>query len=236
MIISGNRADEELFITLFALQSILILEGVDSMPAYKDPTTGTWFVKFYSKDWKGENRQVKKRGFKTKKEALEFERNFKMKEECNLDMTFGEFFKLYTEDMQNRLKRNTWLTKEHIVRTKILPYFQDQRMNEITASDVMKWQNELIAMKDNNGEGLSPTYRKTIHNQLSCIFNHACRYYQLKSNPEDRQDAWGKRKSRRCFSGRRKSINGFLRLLWISRNPFMHLKCCIGQEQDWVRC
>ena len=108
------------------------------MPAYKDPTTGTWFVKFYSKDWKGENRQVKKRGFKTKKEALEFERNFKMKEECNLDMTFGEFFKLYTEDMQNRLKRNTWLTKEHIVRTKILPYFQDQRMNEITASDVMK--------------------------------------------------------------------------------------------------
>ena len=51
MMISGNRADEELFITLFALQSILILEGVDSMPAYKDPTTGTWFVKFYSKDW-----------------------------------------------------------------------------------------------------------------------------------------------------------------------------------------
>lgn len=167
MIISGNRADEELFITLFALQSILILEGVDSMPAYKAPTTGTWFVKFYSKDWKGENRQIKKRGFKPQKEALDFERNFKMKEECNLDMTFGEFFKLYTEDMQSRLKRNTWLAKEHIVRTKILPYFQDQRMNEITASDVMKWQNELIAMKDNNGEGLSPTYRKTIHNQLS---------------------------------------------------------------------
>lgn len=192
MIISGNRADEELFITLFALQSILILEGVDSMPAYKDPTTGTWFVKFYSKDWKGENRQVKKRGFKTKKDALEFERNFKMKEECNLYMTFGEFFKLYTEDMQNRLKRNTWLTKEHIVRTKILPYFQEQRMNEITASDVMKWQNELIAMKDNNGEGLSPTYRKTIHNQLSCIFNHACRYYQLKSNPARQAGCMGK--------------------------------------------
>ena len=192
MIICGNRADEELFITLFALQSIFILEGADSMPAYKDPTTGTWFVKFYSKDWKGENRQVKKRGFKTKKEALEFERNFKMKEECNLDMTFGEFFKLYTEDMQNRLKRNTWLTKEHIVRTKILPYFQDQRMNEITASDVMKWQNELIAMKDNNGEGLSPTYRKTIHNQLSCIFNHACRYYQLKSNTARQAGCMGK--------------------------------------------
>ena len=192
MLSSTSRADEELFITLFALQSILILEGVDSMPAYKDPTTGTWFVKFYSKDWKGDNRQVKKRGFKTKKEALEFERNFKMKEECNLDMTFGEFFKLYTEDMQSRLKRNTWLTKEHIVRTKILPYFQDMKMNEITASDIMKWQNELIAMKDKNGEGISPTYRKTIHNQLSCIFNHACRYYQLKSNPARQAGCMGK--------------------------------------------
>lgn len=70
MIISGNRADEELFITLFALQSILILEGVDSMPAYKDPTTGTWFVKFYSKDWKGENRQVKNVVLKPKKRLL----------------------------------------------------------------------------------------------------------------------------------------------------------------------
>ena len=192
MLSSTSRADEELFITLFALQLILILEGVDSMPAYKDPTTGTWFVKFYSKDWKGDNRQVKKRGFKTKKEALEFERNFKMKEECNLDMTFGEFFKLYTEDMQSRLKRNTWLTKKHIVRTKILPYFQDMKMDEITASDIMKWQNELIVMKDKNGEGLSPTYLKTIYNQLSCIFNHACRYYQLKSNPARQAGGMGK--------------------------------------------
>ncbi len=54
-------------------------------------------------------------------------------------MAFGEFFKLYTEDMQSGWKRNTCLTKEHIVRTKILPYFEDKKMNEITASDVMKW-------------------------------------------------------------------------------------------------
>lgn len=25
------------------------------MPAYKDSKTGTWFVKFYCKDWTGEN-------------------------------------------------------------------------------------------------------------------------------------------------------------------------------------
>ena len=31
------------------------------MPAYKDSKTGTWFVKFYCKDWTGENKQIKKR-------------------------------------------------------------------------------------------------------------------------------------------------------------------------------
>lgn len=30
------------------------------MPAYKDNKTGTWFVKFYCKDWTGENKQIKK--------------------------------------------------------------------------------------------------------------------------------------------------------------------------------
>ena len=70
------------------------------MPAYKDSKTGTWFVKFYCKDWTGENKQIKKRGFATKREALDYERNYKIRQENNLDMTFGEFWKLYTEDVK----------------------------------------------------------------------------------------------------------------------------------------
>ena len=227
MVIRSSRVNEEVN-TFSALLQITILEGDDWMPAYKDKATDTWFVKFYSKDWKGENRQVKRRGFKTKKEALDFERNFKMREECNLDMAFGEFFKLYSDDVQNRLKRNTWLTKEHIVRTKILPYFENKKMNEITASDVMKWQNELMAQKDENGKGLSATYRKTIHNQLSCIFNHACRYYQLKSNPARQAGCMGKEEVRemlfwtqeeyKCFSeavmDKAQSFYAFEMLYW----------------------
>jgi integrase len=168
----------------------------DFMPAYKDSVTGTWFVKFYSKNWTGENRQIKKRGFASKREALEFERNYKVREECNLDMTFENFFKLYSEDIMGRLKRNTWLTKEHIIRTKILPYFQSLKMNEISASDVLKWQNEMIAYRDENGVGYSETYRKTMHNQLSCLFNHACRYYNLKSNPARKAGCMGKEESK----------------------------------------
>ena len=153
------------------------------MPAYKDSKTGTWFVKFYCKDWTGENKQIKKRGFVTKREALDYERNYKIRQENNLDMTFGEFWKLYTEDMKNYVKLNTWLTKEHIVDTKILPYFKNLKMNEITPGDVRKWQNEMVAFRYENGKSYSQTYKKTMHNILSTIINHACRFYNLKSNP-----------------------------------------------------
>ena len=153
------------------------------MPAYKDSKTGTWFVKFYCKDWTGENKQIKKRGFATKREALDYERNYKIRQENNLDMTFGEFWKLYTEDVKNYVKLNTWLTKEHIVDTKILPYFKNLKMNEITPGDVRKWQNEMVAFRNENGKSYSQTYKKTMHNILSTIFNHACRFYNLKSNP-----------------------------------------------------
>ena len=153
------------------------------MPAYKDSKTGTWFVKFYCKDWTGENKQIKKRGFATKREALDYERNYKIRQENNLDMTFGEFWKLYTEDVKNYVKLNTWLTKEHIVDTKILPYFKNLKMNEITPGDVRKWQNEMVAFRYENGKSYSQTYKKTMHNILSAIFNHACRFYNLKLNP-----------------------------------------------------
>ena len=65
------------------------------------------------------------------------------------------------------------------MKTKIMPYFRNRKINEITAGDVVKWQNELISYKDEDGRPLSDTYRKTIHNQLSAIFNHAMRYYEI---------------------------------------------------------
>ena len=46
------------------------------MPAYKDNAKGTWYVSFYFQNWKGERERKLKRGFRTKKEALEWEREF----------------------------------------------------------------------------------------------------------------------------------------------------------------
>ena len=43
------------------------------MAAYKDEERGTWYVSFHYNDWTGKNKRKLKRGFKTRKEAMEWE-------------------------------------------------------------------------------------------------------------------------------------------------------------------
>lgn len=55
-------------------------------------------------------------------------------------------------------------------------------MNKISNVAIIQWQNELMKIKDDRGQTFSPTYLRTIHAQLSSILNHACRYYNMKTN------------------------------------------------------
>ena len=153
------------------------------MPVFKNEDNGTWYVMARYMYWKGERKQKCKRGFATKKEAQEWERMFQLQNSSDLDMSFEAFTELYINDVKNRLKENTWLTKEHIIRTKILPYFGKLKISEISTKEIITWQNEMLAYRDEKKKPYSQTYLKTLHNQLSAIFNHAVRYYELRSNP-----------------------------------------------------
>ena len=152
------------------------------MPVYKDKN-GTWYAMVRYEDWQGERKQKCKRGFVTKREAQNWERRFLLQTNSDLDMLFKDFYKLYEQDMRSRLKQNTWEHKAHVIQSKILPYFGDKPMKDIQARDVLSWQNELLRHRDKNGKPYSETYLKNLHNQLSCIFNHAVRYYDLGVNP-----------------------------------------------------
>lgn len=79
------------------------------MAAFKDKKNGSWYVQFRYVDWKGERQQKLKRGFATKHEALDWEREFLMQKRCDPNMTFESFAKLYEKDVKPRLKLNTWL-------------------------------------------------------------------------------------------------------------------------------
>lgn len=136
------------------------------MPVYKNEDNGTWYVLTRYVDWKGERKQKCKRGFETKREAQEWERVFKQQSAADMDMNFSAFVELYIKDIKPRLKENTWLTKKHIIETKILPYFEKKNVSEITTKDVIAWQNELLAFRDEKKKPYSQTYLKTVHNQL----------------------------------------------------------------------
>ena len=64
----------------------------------------------------------------------------KLQTSSDLDMSFEAFTELYINDVKNRLKENTWLTKEHIIRTKILPYFGKLKISEISTKEIITWQ------------------------------------------------------------------------------------------------
>ena len=153
------------------------------MAVYKEEKTNTWRAVYRYTDWNGERKQTQKRGFKTKREAQAWEREQLNKSTADLDMTFRSFVDLYTADMKTRLKENTWATKDHIIRTKLLPYFGRLKMCNITAQQIIIWQNEIRSLTDSKGKPYSTTYLKTVHNQLSALFNHAIKYYGLQSNP-----------------------------------------------------
>lgn len=157
------------------------------MPAYKDGPTGLWYANFYYTNWQGKKIHKKKRGFARKKDAQEWEENFLRSAAGSCDMAFSDFVEIYLKDMENRLKKNTMQTKRNLIETKILPYFSDLRLNQITPARVRQWQQRILE------ENPAPTYAKTINNQLSAILNYAVRYYSLPANPARTAGSMGKK-------------------------------------------
>lgn len=161
------------------------------MAVYKDNATGTWRVFYRVTNWKGERKQTQKRGFATKREAQAWEHEAMLKHGAKLDMTFSSFFEIYEADKKRCVKESTWESKGHVVRTKILPHFGERKIGEIEAKDIIAWQNMLMAHRDKKGKPYSADYLKTIHAQLTAIFNHAVNFYNLPYNPARRVGTMG---------------------------------------------
>lgn len=132
------------------------------MAVYKEPKTNTWRVIYRYTDWNGERKQSQKRGFQTKREAQSWEREQLNKLGSDLNMTFRSFVEHYEEDRRSRIKDSTWESKEHIIRTKLLPYFGKLKMSSITPQQIVRWQNELINYRDKDGAPYSPVYLKSM--------------------------------------------------------------------------
>jgi len=58
-------------------------------------------------------RKSEERGFETKREALEYERQKKLNNSRSMDMKLSEFMEVYFEDKQNELKERTMKNKRY---------------------------------------------------------------------------------------------------------------------------
>ena len=112
------------------------------MGVYKDKNRGNWYVSYRYVDSFGNRKRKYHRGFRTRAEAQAWER-------------------------EDRVKENTWNNKEYIVKSKILPYFGEMPLSQITPRTIRHWQNEIMQEVDENGRKHKPSYLATIHTQLS---------------------------------------------------------------------
>ena len=72
------------------------------MSVSKDTNKETWTVYARYTDWQGKVKILHKRGFKTKREALEYEREYLLKKVKDVNMGFSQFVESYLEDLSDQ--------------------------------------------------------------------------------------------------------------------------------------
>ena len=161
------------------------------MPVYKESDSNTWRSQFYYTDWTGKKHKKNKRGFKTKREAQQYEAEFVKQARADMDMMLSSFVEVYLKDKEVELKQRTLRNKRYMIETHVIPYLGNKKMNEITASDILAWQKAVKDSKD-----YSDAYLRMLQNQVTALFIHAQRIYYLKDNPCKRVKKMGRSDNR----------------------------------------
>ena len=135
------------------------------MGVYKEGKN--WKVQVYYKDWQGNQKRKQKRGFRTKGEAKEWERDFLQQQSQGVDIEFGNFLEIYYKDMDVRLREHTMYTKRYIIDLKIRPYFE-KKILSMTELYVMQryLQNSKL---QNMGLGLFDSWASTFGEVVTSI-------------------------------------------------------------------
>lgn len=164
------------------------------MPVYKNEKNNTWYCSFYYTDWKGERKKKKKMGFKTKREAKEYENEYSVIHASDPEMTFDSLVELYFTDLKDRIRESTMGTKHNMIDNHITPVIGKIKLCDITPATIRHWQNEMLR-KEKNGKRYTPTFLRSVNSQMTAIFNYAVKYHGLSSNPCLALDPIGKKKA-----------------------------------------
>ena len=192
------------------------------MPVYYNADKKTWYAMFYAKDYKGVNKKYKKTGFKKKKEAQEYEYEFKKKISKSVNMSFNSLYELYFEDYKKRHKPTAINTVETFFRLHILPFFDNIEISKINSYMIREWQNEMLQKENEKGKPFSENSKSNIYAALKSMFNWAAKYQGLNENPCKNLGAFGSKKN--CSEMKIWSVDDF--------NKFINLLEIKNKEKD----
>ncbi|PEQ09935.1 tyrosine-type recombinase/integrase [Bacillus toyonensis] len=146
------------------------------MVVYKDKERGTYFFVVRVRQFDGTQKQVKRRGFKTKKEAREAEAKMLVEKETNSSLTFSQVADSYFDWYCQRRKPTSINIIKNVIYNHLQKEFNKIKIDQITAKHIMIYQNKII-------NSYSADHLKKIHTVLSSIFNFAIKFHGLTNNP-----------------------------------------------------
>ncbi|MFE9273917.1 tyrosine-type recombinase/integrase [Paenibacillus glucanolyticus] len=155
------------------------------MKVHKDEKTGTyWFVASAGKDENGKRRQIKRRGFKTEKEAMKEMRTLLKQVDDHtyvkknnikyVDFLEGEWL----SSKEYKLRTVTFKTYKSNIKKHITPYFQNQEMGKITTQMIEGFYGYLL-----KETGLSERTIQDIQKIVKSSFKTAVKRKYLSYSP-----------------------------------------------------
>ena len=152
-----------------------------------------------------------------------------------MDMKLSDFIEIYFSDKQNDLKDRTIKNKRYMMQQHIVPYFGNQMMSEIKASQIIQWQNEI------QKKGYSDSYLRMIQNQLTSLFTHAAKIYDLPVNPCKKVKRMGNSDSRSLNFWTLDEYKQFIQTMEPGTRYYLMFEmlfwtgCRIGDDDDKIR-
>ena len=147
------------------------------MAVYFDSARKTWYCQFKYKDWTGATRSTTKRGFARKKDAVQYEIDFKNHSAESANVTLNMLAEKYLEDYKVNRKPSSYLAIRARLHEHILPSMGRLLLPDITPFRIKEWQNHLKA------KSLSDSMIRSVNVAFSTLLNYAIKYFNLPANP-----------------------------------------------------
>lgn len=147
------------------------------MAIYKDEKRGTYYVSVYVEFKNGDRKRVFKRGFKTQAEAKVAEAEIILNATiANSDNPlFDDLLNEYMSWYEKRRKESTVYKLKGTIKRYIKPYFEKKHIQDIAKRDIMKFHDYLL-------DKLSVSTAKSVHKDLSAVFNYAIQMEYINVN------------------------------------------------------